>query len=91
MHESRAAIRESRARQHGLSFFGLLVVLALVAAAGYYIYTVVMETEGDPGCNNDLTNCMKHCRRGTTETAAAQKCQEDCQRVADECRRGASR
>lgn len=70
-----------------MSAFGALVLLAIVAAAGYYLYKVVIEGEDEPGCNNALINCMKHCRRGTTETAEAQKCQQACQRDADECNR----
>jgi len=73
--------------QRGLSLFGALVLLAIVAAAGYYLYHAVIEGEDDPGCNNTRLNCMKHCRRATTEAPAAQACQERCQRDYDECSR----
>ena len=76
-----------RHSQRGLSLFGMLVLLAIAAAAGYYLYKTVSEVDEGPGCKDALTSCMKYCRRTTTETAEAQKCQTNCQRQFDECSR----
>jgi hypothetical protein len=76
-------------RQRGLSLIGNLVVLAIIAAAGYYVYKTIMETDTGPGCKDALTSCMKHCRRSTSDSTSAQSCQETCQRDADACARSA--
>ena len=74
-------------RQLGLSFIGNLVVVAILAAAGYFLYKTIMETDTGPGCKDALTLCMKHCRRSATDSTAAKTCQENCQRDADACAR----
>jgi len=76
-------------RQRGLSLIGNLVVIAILVTAGYYLYRFIMETDTGPGCKDAFTLCMKHCRRSTTDTAAAQACQDTCQRDADACARSA--
>jgi hypothetical protein len=83
--------RVTRSSQNGLSLFGALVILAILAGAGYYLYTVIMATDAGPGCNDALNSCMRYCRRSTTDNEASQKCQANCQREAEECNRGASR
>ena len=82
--ESRVKIR-----QRGLSLIGNLVVLAILAAAGYYVYQTIMETDTGPGCKDALTSCMKYCRRSTIDSTGAQACQDTCQRDADACARAA--
>ena len=74
-------------RQRGLSLIGNLVMLAILAGAGYYLYKTIMETDTGPGCKDALTSCMKHCRRSTTDATSAQACQDTCQRDADACAR----
>ena len=76
-------------RQRGLSLIGNLVVLAILAAAGYYVYKTIMETDTGPGCKDALTSCMKYCRRSTIDSPGAQACQDTCQRDADACARAA--
>jgi len=76
-------------RQRGLSLIGNLVVLAILAAAGYYVYKTIMETDTGPGCKDALTSCMKYCRRSTIDSTGAQACQDTCQRDADACARAA--
>ena len=76
-----------RHSQRGLGFFGMLVILAIVAAAGYYLYKSISEVDEGPGCKDAFTSCMKTCRRTTTEQAAAQSCQQACQRDLDACAR----
>ncbi len=76
-------------RQRGLSLIGNLVMLAILAGAGYYLYQSIMETDTGPGCKDALTSCMKHCRRSTTDATTAQACQDTCQRGADACARSA--
>ena len=74
--------------QRGMSGFGALVIVALAAIAGYYVYIGVMGDDEAPGCNSALNACVKQCRRTTSETAAYQSCLQICQRGADECNRG---
>jgi hypothetical protein len=62
-----------------------IVILALAAAAGYYVYTGVMQTDEAPSCSSAFNACLKGCRRSATEAPAMQACQQDCQREADKC------
>jgi hypothetical protein len=73
--------------QRGLGSFGLLVVIAVAAAVGYYAYKGISGSDGAPTCRGALDTCMKICRRTTTEAPAAQACQESCQRDSDACER----
>ena len=73
--------------QRGLSSFGMLVVLAVAVAAGYYAYKGLAGGEDTPTCKSAFNTCMQKCRRTTTETAAAQSCQQACQRDEAECSR----
>jgi hypothetical protein len=75
--------------ERGLSLIGNLVVLAILAGAGYYLYKTINEVDTGPGCKDALTACMKYCRRSTTDTDAAQACQDVCLRDADACARAA--
>jgi hypothetical protein len=73
--------------QRGLSSFGVLIVLAIAAAAGYYAYKGVTGGDEAPTCKSAFTACMQKCRRTTTEAPASQACQEDCQRDQTACER----
>ena len=73
--------------QRGLSFFGVLVILAIAAAAGYYLYKAIGEVDEGPGCKDAFTSCMRYCRRTTTDDASAKACQKACQRDFDVCDR----
>ena len=77
-----------RVSQRGLSSLGLLVVLAIAVAAGYYAYKAVSGEDAAPSCTGAFTTCMQKCRRTTTEAPAAQACQEACQRDQAACERG---
>jgi hypothetical protein len=77
-----------RGSLRGLSSFGMLVVLAVVVAAGYYAYKAISGEDGAPSCKSAFTACMQKCRRTTTEAPAAQVCQEGCRRDQDACERG---
>lgn len=74
--------------QRGLSSFGMLIFIAVAAAAGYYAYKAISGGDEAPTCKSAFTDCMQKCRRTTTEAPAAQACQEACQRDADACGRG---
>jgi hypothetical protein len=64
--------------QRGLGIFGLLLIVAIAAAIGWYAYKG-MTGAGEPeSCNEAFNHCMKTCRRTTTEAPAAQACQEAC-------------
>lgn len=86
IHESR--LSATHRRQRGLSLIGALILLAIVAAAGYYLYQS-LATEGDeaPSCNAALTACLQKCRRTATDTESAQRCQGGCEREAAACER----
>jgi len=76
-----------RNSQRGLSSFGILIVLAVAVAAGYYGYKAVSGEGEAPSCKSAFSSCMKLCRRTTTEAPAAQACQEACQRDQAACER----
>ena len=64
--------------QRGLGIFGLLFIVAIAAAIGWYAYKG-MTGAGEPeSCNEAFNHCMKTCRRTATEAPAAQACQEAC-------------
>ncbi len=73
--------------QRGLSSFGTLIILVLAAVAGYFVYQEVFTggSQG-PSCKQAHQNCMKECRRTTTDHAAALACQNECQRALDACK-----
>jgi len=73
--------------QRGWSSFGMLVILAIAVAAGYYAYKGISGADDAPGCKSAFSYCMKSCRRTTTEAPAAQACQEACQRDQAACER----
>jgi len=76
-----------RASQCGLGAFGVLIVLAIAIAVGYFAYKGIWNDEA-PGCKGAFTACMQKCRRTATEAPAAQACQEACRRESDACGRG---
>jgi hypothetical protein len=73
--------------QRGLGFFGLLLVVAIAAAIGWYAYKGLTGAGEPESCNEAFNHCMKTCRRTTSEAPAAQACQEACQHDAAECER----
>ena len=79
---------DGRARgQRGLGTFGALVILAIAAVAGYYVYVGVFQDGGQaPSCKEAQQDCMKKCRRTSTDQASAATCQNECQRAFDACR-----
>ena len=75
--------------QRGLGLLGLLVVLAVAVALGWYAYKALTGAGGPESCGEAFNHCMKTCRRTTTEAPAAQACQEACQRDLAACERKA--
>ena len=71
--------------QRGLSLPGALFLIAILAIGGYYGYQWYTGGEDLPTCKNDHTACMRMCRRMSGDTAEAQKCQANCERVMAEC------
>ena len=74
-------------QQRGLGLFGFIVVVAIAVVALYYAYKGVTGDGEEPSCRGAHADCQKHCRRTRTEAPELQKCQEACQRDADECER----
>jgi hypothetical protein len=62
-----------------------LLVLIAAAAAGYYVYTGVMQSDEAPSCSSAFSACLKSCRQSATEAPAMQACQRACQSEADKC------
>jgi len=71
--------------QRGLGTLGALIVIALAAAAAYYIYLDVFGKDAAPTCKKELELCMQRCRKTTTDTTTAQACQADCRRESHLC------
>ncbi|HET7363297.1 MAG TPA: hypothetical protein VFJ70_06960 [Burkholderiales bacterium] len=70
----------------GLGAFGTLVVLAILIAAGYYLYkNVLIAPDEPPSCKAALNSCIANCRKTNTEAPEVQACQTKCQRDADAC------
>jgi hypothetical protein len=70
-----------------LGVFGTLIILVLAAVAGYYVYQeVFLGGSQGPSCKEAYQNCMKECRRTTTDQASALACQNECQRAFDACK-----
>ena len=72
--------------QRGLGSFGVLLVLAIAIAIGYYAYKGIWSDTA-PSCKSAFTACLQKCRRTTTENAPAQACQGACRRERDACAR----
>lgn len=76
-----------RKRQRGLGLFGLLIVVAIAVALGWYAYKGLTGAAEPENCREAFSHCMKTCRRTTTEAPASQACQEGCQRDQAACER----
>jgi hypothetical protein len=55
---------------------GLLVLLLVLAALGYYAYKAMSGSGEQPSCSGAYNYCMKVCSGTTTEAPAAQASQE---------------
>lgn len=77
-----------RKLQKGLGLLGLLIVVAIAVAIGYYAYKGIWQPDAAPSCASALNACTKSCRRTQTESADMQRCQQACQRESDACAAG---
>jgi hypothetical protein len=73
--------------QRGLGLFGTLLIVAVAAAALYYVYLGVTGEGEEPSCRNTYNACQQNCRRTRTETVALQDCQDFCRRELAQCER----
>jgi hypothetical protein len=73
--------------QRGLSFFGALILFAIIAGGGYFGYQWYVARDDAPTCKNDFTACMRMCRRLSSESAEAETCQAGCERDVAACER----
>lgn len=76
-----------RNSQRGLGSFGVLLVIAVAVAAGYYAYQSITGADEAPSCKSAFNSCMQSCRRTSTEAPAAQACQNACTRDQAACER----
>jgi hypothetical protein len=65
---------------------GTIILIALLAAGGYYAYTLFIAPSEPPSCKAILNSCIAQCRKSNTEAPALQACQESCQRDAAACK-----
>jgi len=83
--------RMHRKLQKGLGLLGAIIVLLLAAAGAYYLYQQMGGGGGSGGgtavssCKGDLEHCMQKCRKASTDSDAAQACQNRCRREARIC------
>jgi hypothetical protein len=64
-----------------------LIILVVAALFGYYAYKAITGAGEPTSCKEGFNECMKICRRTTTEAPAAQACQDSCQRDLSACGR----
>ncbi len=74
-----------RSSQRGMGWFGSLVVLALTAGAGYYLYQAFAVGDETPGCAALNQDCLKGCRRSATDNESMQACLKICESQAQTC------
>ena len=73
--------------QRGLGLLGVLIVIAIAVAVAYYSYKGITGAGEAETCKEGFNECMKICRRSTTEAPAAQACQDACRRDQTACER----
>jgi hypothetical protein len=66
--------------------FGTVIVIALLAAGGYYAYTEIIAPKAPPSCKETFNSCIAKCRKSSTEAPALQACQDSCQRDNAACK-----
>jgi hypothetical protein len=74
-----------RSTQNGVGWFGSLIVLALTAVAGYYLYQEFVVGEEAPSCAALHQDCLKGCRRSATDNESMQACLKSCENEAQTC------
>ena len=79
-----------RNTQTGMSSFGALIVIAIAAAAAYYVYQGSIGGDVAPSCKSAFGSCMQACRRNSTDEPTAQACQATCTREQATCERAAN-
>jgi hypothetical protein len=72
-------------REQGLGVLGLLIVIAIAVAIGWYAYKGITGAGDAPSCRENFNTCIKICRRTQTEAPAMQACQEACKRDQAAC------
>jgi len=77
--------------QRGLGAFGTLVVLALAAVAGYYLYTGFSGGDARPTCRSQFESCMRVCNRTQTDNSGMQACRDKCESDQSFCNIAAKR
>jgi len=77
----------ARHAQRGLGLFGILLILAIAAAALYYVYMGITGEGEEPSCRGTYTACQQNCRRTRTEAVALQNCQDFCRSELNQCER----
>ena len=77
----------ARHAQRGLGLFSTLLIVAIAAAALYYVYLGVTGEGEEPNCRSTYNACQQNCRRTRTETVALQNCQDFCRRELAQCER----
>jgi hypothetical protein len=75
-----------RRRQLG-DAFGSLVVLVVLAVAGYFAYRYFISMDQPPpSCKMQLNRCSADCNKTATEASEMKACQDSCQQKAAACK-----
>ena len=91
LYSTRVTPRSTWLRQRGLGAFGALVVLALVAVAGYYLYMQFSGGDATPSCASQFQSCMRACNRSQTDNSGMQACRSKCESDQSFCSMAAKR
>lgn len=63
-----------------------LIILIIVAVAGYYIYQGTLSGGGEaPSCKQIFDSCRMKCRQTETETEPYNACLKKCQGALEAC------
>lgn len=75
-----------RRRQRG-DAFGSLVVIVVLAVAGYFVYKYFISMDQPPpSCKVQLNRCSADCNKTATEAPEMKACQDNCTQKAAACK-----
>ncbi len=64
-----------------------LIIVIIVAVAGYYLYQAVFDGGGEePSCKQIYASCSTKCRQGETEMDPYNACLKKCEAALEICR-----
>lgn len=76
--------RSSRTQLGGA--LGTIVLLVVIGFVGYWVYNHVLFSDAPPSCKEQLNDCLRICRRTTSEAPDYQACEQRCNQQAEACK-----